>query len=91
MIKVLSTAIIVAMIILFAQVYMTTEAKKETEIYKAKCDSLQYVTDSLYDELFIKHIENGRYELTLDYLQEVNTKAALQFLNYMKCYFELLY
>jgi hypothetical protein len=83
MIKILSTAIIVAMIILFAQVYMTTEAKKETAIYKAKCDSLQYVTDSLYDELFIKHIENGRYELTLDYLQEVNPKAALQFVNYM--------
>jgi hypothetical protein len=83
MIKVLSTTIVVVMIVLFAQVYMTTEAKKETAIYKAKCDSLQNVTDSLHDELFIKHIENGRYELTLDHLQEVNPKAALQFVNYM--------
>ena len=83
MIKVLSTTIVVVMIVLFAQVYMTTEAKKETAIYKAKCDSLQNVNDSLHDELFIKHIENGRYELTLDHLQEVNPKAALQFVNYM--------
>jgi hypothetical protein len=48
MIKVLSTAIVVVMIVLFAQVYMTTEAKKETAVYKAKCDSLQNRADSLY-------------------------------------------
>jgi len=83
MIKVLSTAIVVVMIVLFAQVYMTTEAQKETAVYKAKCDSLQNIADSLHDENFIKHIQLDRYELSLDYLDSVNPKAALQFVNYM--------
>ena len=83
MIKVLSTAIVVVMIVLFTQVYMTTEAQKETAIYKAKCDSLQNRADSLHDELFNAKVWSGRYELTLDHLQEVNPKAALQFVNYM--------
>jgi hypothetical protein len=51
--------------------------------FKVEVKTLQNVTDSLHDELFIKHIENGRYELTLDHLQEVNPKAALEFVNYM--------
>ena len=51
--------------------------------FKVEVQTLQNVTDSLHDELFIKHIMNGRYELTLDHLQEVNPKAALEFVNYM--------
>jgi hypothetical protein len=51
--------------------------------FKVEVQTLQNVTDSLHDELFIKHIENGRYELTLDHLQEVNPDAALEFVNYM--------
>jgi hypothetical protein len=46
-------------------------------------NSLTNIKDSLHDELFIKHIQLGRYELTLDHLQEVNPKAALEFVNYM--------
>ena len=79
MIKVLSTAIIVVMIILFAQVYMTTEAKKETEIYKAKCDSLQYVVDSLYMENFPCQVELGRYQVAYQIFLERNKKAAEQY------------
>jgi hypothetical protein len=51
--------------------------------FKVEVQTLQNRADSLHDELFIKHIENGRYELTLDHLQEVNPKAALEFVNYM--------
>ena len=32
-------------------------------------DSLIKLTDSLSDELFIRHIENGRYELTFEHLK----------------------
>jgi hypothetical protein len=39
--------------------------------------------DSLHNENFIKHIQLGRYELSLDYLQDKNPNAALQFINYM--------
>jgi uncharacterized protein YlxW (UPF0749 family) len=39
--------------------------------------------DSLQAELFIKQTEVGRYELSLDYLKEINPKAAKQFEDYM--------
>ena len=39
--------------------------------------------DSLNDEIFILHTINGRYELSLEYLKEVNPKAAKQFDDYM--------
>lgn len=39
--------------------------------------------DSLRGELFNEQVQLGRYEITLDHLQEVNPKAALEFVNYM--------
>jgi hypothetical protein len=45
---------------------------------------MQNVVDSLHDELFIKHIENGRYELSLEHLYEVNPKAAKEFTEFME-------
>ena len=39
--------------------------------------------DSLYDENFSRHVELGRYELSLDYLQSKDPNAALQFVNFM--------
>lgn len=47
-------------------------------------DSIQNVVDSLNDELFIKHIQNGRYELSLEHLYEVNPTAAKQFTEFME-------
>ena len=47
-------------------------------------DSMQNVVDSLHDELFIKHITNGRYELSLEHLYEVNPTAAKQFTEFME-------
>jgi hypothetical protein len=51
--------------------------------FKVEVKTLQSTSDSLYDEAFINHVQLGRYELTLDHLQEVNPKAALEFVNYM--------
>lgn len=39
--------------------------------------------DSLNNELFNSKVENGRYELSLEHLKEVNPKAAKQFEDYM--------
>lgn len=47
-----------------------------------KAELLKQV-DSLRDENFIKSTELGRYELTLEYLKEVNPKAHKQFETYM--------
>ena len=50
---------------------------------KQKAEQLQTQVDSLKSENFILQTQLGRYELTIDYLQEVNPKAALQASNYM--------
>jgi hypothetical protein len=47
-------------------------------------DSLQNRCDSLNDELFILHTQNGRYELSLEYLYEINPKAGKEFQNFME-------
>ena len=51
--------------------------------FKVEVKTLQSTSDSLHDEVFIKHIQLGRYELTLDHLQEVNPEVALWFVNFM--------
>ncbi len=40
--------------------------------------------DSLNDEIFILQSQNGRYELSLEHLYEVNPKAAKEFTNFME-------
>jgi hypothetical protein len=40
--------------------------------------------DSLHDELFNEKVQNGRYELSLEHLYEVNPKAAKEFTNFME-------
>jgi hypothetical protein len=40
--------------------------------------------DSLHDELFILQTQNGRYELSLEHLYEVNPKAGKEFTNFME-------
>jgi len=44
-----------------------------------KVDSLQAKVDSLHDELFIKHVELCRYEITLEILKERDSVAAQKF------------
>jgi hypothetical protein len=79
MIKILSTALIVAMIGLFIQVYSTSRAQTEIKVYKAKCDSLQHISDSLYSELQPVQIELGRMQTAYDIFLDKNYKAAMQF------------
>ena len=40
--------------------------------------------DSLNSEIFILHTQLGRYELSLDHLNEVNPKAGKQFQEFME-------
>jgi hypothetical protein len=40
--------------------------------------------DSLNSEIFILHTQNDRYELSLEYLYEVNPKAGKQFTTFME-------
>ena len=47
-------------------------------------DSLININDSLNMELFNEKTQNGRYELTLEHLEEVNPKAAKEFNDYLE-------
>jgi hypothetical protein len=47
-------------------------------------DSLITLKDSLYDELFISKVQNGRYELSLEHLYDVNPKAGKEFQDFME-------
>jgi hypothetical protein len=40
--------------------------------------------DSLMNELFILQTQNGRYELSLEHLYEVNPKAGKEFTDFME-------
>jgi hypothetical protein len=40
--------------------------------------------DSLHDELFQAKVQNGRYELSLEHLYEVNPSAAKEFTSFME-------
>ena len=42
------------------------------------------IIDSLHDELFQAKVQNGRYELSLEHLYEVNPSAAKEFTNFME-------
>ena len=41
------------------------------------------LSDSLYDEVFIKNVELGRHELTRDYFFEKHPKLQLEYENYI--------
>ena len=43
----------------------------------------QNIVDSLQEELFMLQTQNGRYELSLQHLEEINPKAAKQFNDYL--------
>jgi hypothetical protein len=51
--------------------------------HKQKAEQLQAQVDSLQSENFVLQTQLGRYELTLEYLEKENPKAALQANNYM--------
>ena len=46
--------------------------------------SNQNIVDSLEEELFMLQTQNGRYELSLEHLYEVNPNAGKQFTNFME-------
>ena len=74
--------IALVIVILALSAMLTTQTRSITQLNR-KAIADQNTIDSLHDELFINHIMNDRYELTLDHLNKVNPKAALEFINFM--------
>ena len=86
MVKVLTTAVIVAMAMLFIQVYFTTSSQKQLKEVQSVCDSLQTrvlqvenFADSIKSELFVYETQLNRYYIALEMLEDENYAAASEF------------
>ena len=85
--------IIIALVVVFGVItgyqnykINTLESQSEIEFLVGgdiKEDSLINLADSLRDELFIEKVTNGRYELTLEHLKEVNPKLGKEMEDWM--------
>jgi hypothetical protein len=58
--------------------------KKQTPIQNVVGSNNQNIVDSLQEELFLLQTQNGKYELSLEHLYEVNPNAGKQFTTFME-------
>lgn len=59
-------------------------SEKANISYSKSVDSLHVAIDSLQTETFLLQTQNGRYELSLQHLYEVNPKAGKEFTEFME-------
>ena len=78
-------AVAVLVVCYFQQKELSKLRGEQIKVYNVphNVDSLITLKDSLYDELFISKVQNGRYELSLEHLYEVNPSAAKEFDDFM--------
>ena len=73
-------AISVLLICYFQQKELTKlRSEPKIEVYTGGDIKKGQLIDSLQSELFVQKTINGRYELSLEHLYEVNPKAAKEF------------
>ena len=78
-IKVLSTALVVGMLMLFAQVYLNKTVNDEVNLCNFEVDTLEYRVDSIKSEMFVLETELNRYQIALEMLEDENPTAASEF------------
>jgi hypothetical protein len=78
-VKVLSTALVVAMVMLFVQVYLNKTVNDEVNLAHFEIDTLEYRVDSIKSELFVLETQLNRYEIALEMLEDENHQAASEF------------
>lgn len=82
---IVGTGAVSVLLICYYQQKELSKLRSEISVVSApKTDSLQNVIDSLDTELFMSKTMNGRYELALEHLHEVNQPAGLVFQRYME-------
>jgi hypothetical protein len=78
-VKVLSTALVVAMLMLFAQVYLNKTVNDEVDLCNFEADTLEYRVDSIKSEIFVLETQLNRYQIALEMLEDENYQAASEF------------
>ena len=78
-------ALSVLLICYYQQKELSKLRSEQIKVYNVPVvvDSLQSTIDSLNSKVFILQTQNGRYELSLEHLYEVNPKAGKQFDEYL--------
>ena len=83
---IVGTGAISVLVVCYFQQKELTKLRAEQKIEVVVGGDIQKANliDSLHDELFNEKVQNGRYELSLEHLYEVNPKAAKEFTNFME-------
>lgn len=77
-------AVAVLVVCYFQQKELTKlRAEQKIEVVVGGDIEKANLIDSLHDELFNAKVQNGRYELSLEHLYEVNPSAAKEFDDFM--------
>ena len=77
-------AVAVLVVCYFQQKELTKlRAEQKIEVVVGGDIEKANLIDSLHDELFQAKVQNGRYELSLEHLYEVNPSAAKEFDDFM--------
>jgi hypothetical protein len=93
------TIVVISLTLLSTLVYYSKQTNQQVNVkllsdsvafYKTKCDSLLIqnknitnFSDSIRDELFIKHTIIGRYEMGMDFLKERRPNEHNLMMNYI--------
>ena len=82
---IVGTGAVAVLIVCYFQQKQLTKLRAEQKIEVVVGGDIEKANliDSLHDELFQSKVENGRYELSLQHLYEVNPKAAKEFDDFM--------
>jgi hypothetical protein len=78
-VKILSTALVIAMLMLFAQVYLNKTVNDEVDLCNFEADTLKYRVDSIKSEIFVLETQLNRYQIALKMLEDENHQAASEF------------
>jgi len=83
---IVGTGAIAVLVVCYFQQKELTKLRAEQKIEVVVGGDIEKANtiDSLNSEIFILHTQLGRYELSLDHLNEVNPKAAKEFDDFMQ-------
>jgi len=83
---IVGTGAIAVLVVCYFQQKELTKLRAEQKIEVVVGGDIEKANtiDSLNSEIFILHTQNGRYELSLDHLYDVNPKAGKQLQEFME-------
>jgi hypothetical protein len=83
---IIGTGAVAVLVVCYFQQKELSKLRKEQKIEVVVGGDIQkaQLIDSLHDELFQAKVQNGRYELSLEHLYEINPKAGKQFTEFME-------